>query len=692
GTLLATTSVSSASIQCTNSTITNAVHTALSTGTLNVNSVVATDNVFIDNPRGYLKLGSVSTDPSETCAIYVGTTVITGGNFAQQVRGNYIQFNVDNADETGAFYMSSFTNYASSFGNLRISDYNGVTYLSFGMDNPQVNIPSVSSTTANIANAIITTSTLGSVSFSGDLTVSGDTNTLDLHVNTDLTVTGSVITNTLAVKSNVIVLNSIPTGLVDGGMLIRRYVSGTAGSMNYAAVFYREETDEFTLALTTSDPGASPINVDTFLPLRAASATYTSTAAASGTGSGGSLTVLGGAAISKNLIIGDGLTTGTLYATTGLTTGTARITNSLCTAITTGTLLATTSVSTPNAVITNSSTGTLTATAITTGTLIATTSVSTANAIVTNSTMTNILCTAITTGTLIATTGVNAVNCTISNAVHTALSTGTLTATAITTGSLNANTGTFSTVGTSWLSAATFTGGNVSLSGNLSVAGTLTVVNITATNLLDTNITAGIANVTTSFSAIGNANTLGSIFTTGGNVGIGTTSPAYKLDISGSVRATTSITTASVYSGNITSTNIVATNLSSGTILSNSSFAATFNSNTLGNIFTTGGNVGIGTTSPGYSLQVNGQIYASGDITALSDRRIKKNITPLKNALSKIKNLTGVTYNRKDKCDDNVYIGMIAQELETEYPELIYTDGDLKSVAYGNMTAVLLEA
>ncbi|NDD85895.1 tail fiber domain-containing protein, partial [bacterium] len=246
--------------------------------------------------------------------------------------------------------------------------------------------------------------------------------------------------------------------------------------------------------------------------------------------------------------------------------------------------------------------------------------------------------------------------------------------------------------GTSWLSAATFTGGNVSLSGNLSVAGTLTVVNITATNLLDTNITAGIANVTTSFSAIGNANTLGSIFTTGGNVGIGTTSPAYKLDISGSVRATTSITTASVYSGNITSTNIVATNLSSGTILSNSSFAATFNSNTLGNIFTTGGNVGIGTTSPGYSLQVNGQIYASGDITALSDRRIKKNITPLKNALSKIKNLTGVTYNRKDKCDDNVYIGMIAQELETEYPELIYTDGDLKSVAYGNMTAVLLEA
>ena len=50
-----------------------------------------------------------------------------------------------------------------------------------------------------------------------------------------------------------------------------------------------------------------------------------------------------------------------------------------------------------------------------------------------------------------------------------------------------------------------------------------------------------------------------------GNVGIGTTSPVYALDVNGTIDST-SLTTGAVYSTNITSTNIVGTNISAGTL------------------------------------------------------------------------------------------------------------------------------
>ena len=65
------------------------------------------------------------------------------------------------------------------------------------------------------------------------------------------------------------------------------------------------------------------------------------------------------------------------------------------------------------------------------------------------------------------------------------------------------------------VSATTFTGGSLSLSGNLNVAGTLTTVNITSTNLVNTNVSAGIVVASTLLSATGNSNTIGNIFTTG---------------------------------------------------------------------------------------------------------------------------------------------------------------------------------
>lgn len=73
-----------------------------------------------------------------------------------------------------------------------------------------------------------------------------------------------------------------------------------------------------------------------------------------------------------------------------------------------------------------------------------------------------------------------------------------------------------------------------------------------------------------------NSQTLGTMFITGGNIGIRNTSPQFSLDVSGTV--------------DITSGNLIAPS----------------NSNTIGNLFTTGGNVGVNTTSPSYTLDISG--------------------------------------------------------------------------------------
>lgn len=102
------------------------------------------------------------------------------------------------------------------------------------------------------------------------------------------------------------------------------------------------------------------------------------------------------------------------------------------------------------------------------------------------------------------------------------------------------------------------------ISGNINVAGTLTVVNITTNNLVDTNLTAGIARITTNLAAIGNSNTIGNIFTNSGNVGIGFTNPNYNLEVNGTAAFSTSISSANILGENSTITNTIVTNFSGG--------------------------------------------------------------------------------------------------------------------------------
>ena len=55
--------------------------------------------------------------------------------------------------------------------------------------------------------------------------------------------------------------------------------------------------------------------------------------------------------------------------------------------------------------------------------------------------------------------------------------------------------------------------------------------------------------------------------------------------------------------------------------------------------------------------------------------------------------IRGVTYNRNDIEDAPRHSGVIAQEVEKVLPEVVQTDEDgIKTVAYGNMVGLLIEA
>ena len=83
------------------------------------------------------------------------------------------------------------------------------------------------------------------------------------------------------------------------------------------------------------------------------------------------------------------------------------------------------------------------------------------------------------------------------------------------------------------------------------------------------------------------------------------------------------------------------------------------------------------------------EIISSGDITAFSDIRLKSNIKKIDNALDKIKQISGYTYDMNNKRST----GVIAQEVEKVLPEVVQDREDgYKTVAYGNMIGLLVEA
>jgi len=105
--------------------------------------------------------------------------------------------------------------------------------------------------------------------------------------------------------------------------------------------------------------------------------------------------------------------------------------------------------------------------------------------------------------------------------------------------------------------------------------------------------------------------------------------------------------------------------------------------------------VGIGTTRPSNILTIGRGLGhpVSDSWETYSSRRWKTNIRPLENALGKVEQLRGVSYDRKDSGKHE--IGVIAEEVGAVVPEIVSYEKNGKDAAgvdYGRLTALLIEA
>jgi hypothetical protein len=111
------------------------------------------------------------------------------------------------------------------------------------------------------------------------------------------------------------------------------------------------------------------------------------------------------------------------------------------------------------------------------------------------------------------------------------------------------------------------------------------------------------------------------------------------------------------------------------------------------------GSVGIGTKIMDERLHVIGKVKAH-DFVTKSDGRLKTDIEKLKNVLDRLDQIEAVTYvwndkdNSVEEADRARRIGVIAQEVEKVFPEIVVSGDETgyKSVSYNQLTAILLEA
>jgi hypothetical protein len=168
------------------------------------------------------------------------------------------------------------------------------------------------------------------------------------------------------------------------------------------------------------------------------------------------------------------------------------------------------------------------------------------------------------------------------------------------------------------------------------------------------------------------------VVTNGGNVAIGTTntSPDDRLVINGPSGTTINLQANGVETGYLQ-------------LSSNDIRMGTYASNPTGNIILRSNG------SNQFTIFPSGNATLAGSLSQNSDARYKENIKPIDNALDKLMQLNGYEYNWKPelKKDTAVQIGLIAQNVEKVFPQLVTTNQEgMKSVAYQNLVAVLIES
>ena len=116
--------------------------------------------------------------------------------------------------------------------------------------------------------------------------------------------------------------------------------------------------------------------------------------------------------------------------------------------------------------------------------------------------------------------------------------------------------------------------------------------------------------------------------------------------------------------------------------------------------FINGNDDGTSITAIRVDMSDAGHLICKGNITAFgntSDIKLKENIEVIPDALDKVKQLKGITFNYKK--DGKVSTGLIAQDLEKVLPEAVYESSDIDNdedkhlaIRYGNTVGLLVEA
>ncbi len=161
-----------------------------------------------------------------------------------------------------------------------------------------------------------------------------------------------------------------------------------------------------------------------------------------------------------------------------------------------------------------------------------------------------------------------------------------------------------------------------------------------------------------------------------GNVGLGTDAPEEKLVINSGANTEIQLEAGGVDKGFVQ-------------LSGNNIRIGTYSTNATGNfVVRTNGNDQL-------VIFPSGNATLSGTLTQSSDARFKQNIEPISNSLNKLMQLKGYQYNWRPelKKDARLQIGLIAQNVEAVYPELVSNDANgMKSVAYQNLVPVMIEA
>ena len=106
------------------------------------------------------------------------------------------------------------------------------------------------------------------------------------------------------------------------------------------------------------------------------------------------------------------------------------------------------------------------------------------------------------------------------------------------------------------------------------------------------------------------------------------------------------------------------------------------------------GTIGSTSDTDAMTIAANGNttfsqdITVSGDVVISSDARLKSNIVSLGSTLSKLLQIDGKSYEMKGKQK----IGVLAQDIEKVFPELVSESNGVKSVNYQGLVPVLINA